>query len=151
MQAVLRYCRLVFCVAWGHSASLARTVIFFAVVIIGAATFIVSIIGMTIDAAGLLSLLSNPTFYAGLFGAIVLSRLLCAPYWIWQNDQKTIVSLDPNAARQRRNKNVAKLREFYEVVGPIIDRPLPKDISDTDFNKYREEAEAWAANCAKLD
>jgi hypothetical protein len=146
----LRYCRLVFYAAWGHSASLARTIIFYAVVIIGAATFLVPTIGMTINAAGLLSLLSNPKFYAGLFGAIVLSRLLCAPYWIWQDDQTKIAALrkDPNAARQRRNKNVAKLHEFYVAVGPIIDRSLPKDISETDFKKYEEEANTWAMNCA---
>jgi hypothetical protein len=75
LPTVLVYIGLVFRTAWGHSASLARTVIFYAVVIIGAAAFLVSILGMTIDAAGLLSLLSNPKFGAGLFGAIVLSRL----------------------------------------------------------------------------
>jgi hypothetical protein len=148
---ILVYICLVVCAAWGHSASLARTIIFYAVVIVGAAAILAPILGMTIDASGLLSLLSNPKFSFGLVVAIVLSRLLCAPYWIWRDDQKTISALreDHTAERQRRNRNIAKLREFYAAIGTIIERQLPKEISEDDFNKhYVEEAQNLLTNCA---
>jgi len=147
---VLVYIGLVFRTAWGHSASLARNIIFYAIVIIGAAAFLVPTLGMTIDTAGLLSLLSNPKFGFGLFGAIVISRILCAPYWIWKDDQKTIAALreDHTAERQRRNRNIAKLQDFYASCALIIERSYPKDISEDDFNKYIDEAQTWTTNCA---
>ena len=94
LSNILVYVCLVFRTAWGHSASLARNIIFYAVVIIGAGAFLVPIIGMTIDASGLLSLLSNPKFGFGLFGAIVMSRLFCAPYWIWREQCNTISEME---------------------------------------------------------
>src|ERR1700730_8219945 len=122
---VLVYIGLVFRTAWGHSASLARNIIFYAIVIIGAAAFLVPTLGMTIDTAGLLSLLSNPKFGFGLFGAIVISRILCAPYWIWKDDQKTIAALreDHTAERQRRNRNIAKLQDFYASCALLSNAP----------------------------
>jgi len=48
----------------------------------------------------------------------------------------------------KRRKLIEILQEFYVVVGPIITRPLPADISETDFNKYMEEANTWINNCA---
>src|ERR1700693_607560 len=93
MPRAMVYIGLVVCTAWGHSASLARTIIFYTVVIVVAAAFLAPILGMTIDAAGLLSLLSNPEFGVGLFVAVVLSRLLCAPYWIWQEQNAKIAEL----------------------------------------------------------
>lgn len=41
-----------------------------------------------------------------------------------------------------------KLQQFYVEVGPIITRGIPRNISDTDFNNYIGEAEAWATNAA---
>jgi len=51
-------------------------------------------------------------------------------------------------AGKDRSAIVAQLQKCYIEVGPIITRPLPKDISEADFNKYIEEANAWVNNCA---
>lgn len=127
---VLVYIALVFRTAWGHSASLARNIIFYAIVTIGAVAFLVPpILGMTIDAAGLLSLLSNPKFYAILFGAIVLSRLLCAPYWIWQDDQKKIALL---SAETRKHANKMFLHHCYAEIGGLI----IESVSEADLSQY---------------
>jgi len=40
-----------------------------------------------VDASNLIALLSNPKFYAILFGAIIATRLLCAPYWVWKAEK----------------------------------------------------------------
>jgi hypothetical protein len=87
---VLVYIHLVLRTAWSHSASWTRIIIFYALVIVGTAILLMPIFGMTIDAAGLLALLSNSKFYAILFGTIVMIRLICAPYWIWKEDQNVI-------------------------------------------------------------
>jgi hypothetical protein len=36
-----------------------------------------------------------------------------------------------------------RLQQFYVDVGPLIERPLPKDISEEDFNKYVDETTSW--------
>jgi hypothetical protein len=90
-----------------------REASFSMLLIIGAVAFLVPIIGMTIDAAGLLSLLSNPKSYAVLFGAIVLSKLLCASYWIWQRDQKEIIAL---TAAKLCKKSVAEITAIIDVL-----------------------------------
>jgi hypothetical protein len=41
------------------------------------------------------------------------------------------------------------LHEFYAGVGPIIERSLPKNIPEDDFNKYVDEADVWATQCAE--
>jgi hypothetical protein len=95
--------RLVFCAAWRDSSSWAQAIIFFIFVIVGAASLVPSF-GMTIDASGLLALLGNPKFFAILFGAIVLTRLLCAPYWIWSEER---------AARIKAELQVEELAARY--------------------------------------
>jgi hypothetical protein len=95
---ILVYIRLVVCSAWSHSASLARNIIFYVLVIAGTAILLVPIIGMTIDASGLRALLSNAEFYAILFGSIVLSRLLCAPYWVWKEEREARVKAEKQIA-----------------------------------------------------
>lgn len=87
-MGMVHYCRLVVWTAFRHSASLAQAINFFVLVIIGAAISVVAGFGMAIDASELLALLSNPKFYAILFGSIVLLRLLCAPYWIWKEERE---------------------------------------------------------------
>jgi len=52
----------------------------------GLVIFVMPNFGMTLDATNLISVLSNPEFYAVLFCSIVLIRLLCAPYWIWRDE-----------------------------------------------------------------
>ena len=42
----------------------------------------------------------------------------------------------------------AQLQYFYASIEPIIDRFLPKDISETDFKKYVEDAQTWVTSCA---
>jgi hypothetical protein len=130
--SILFYIRLVLCTAWGHSASLARNTIFYAVVIVGAAIFLAPILGMTIEAAGLLSLLRNPTFYAGLFGAIILSRLFCAPYWIWREQQVKIATV------MRAERQQAELKSEQKVDVTAWDRVSVFTI--------RQAAQLWSGN-----
>jgi len=93
-MGVLDYCRLVFCTAWRHSASWAQVIIFFIFVIAGAAILLMPRFGMTFDASGLAAMLSNPTFYAILFGSVVLVRLVCAPYWIWKEERAARINVE---------------------------------------------------------
>jgi hypothetical protein len=94
-------------------------------------------------------LLSQGRHYGLRRTLVILFNLIFAQFQIWKADQKTISALSENlsAGRRRRNKNIAKLQEFWVAVGPIITRPLLKDISDDDFNKYHEEANALAIDC----
>ncbi|GEC56720.1 hypothetical protein ABIF38_008806 [Bradyrhizobium japonicum] len=40
------------------------------------------------------------------------------------------------------------LQGFYVSVGPIIDRKLPKDIPESEFDRYIDEVDAWVNSCA---
>jgi hypothetical protein len=48
-----------------------------------------------------------------------------------------------------REKHVAQLQKFYGEIGALIDEPLPKDISEADFNKYMATAEDWENNATQ--
>jgi hypothetical protein len=41
------------------------------------------------------------------------------------------------------------LQKFYSEIGGLIDEPLPKDISQADFNIYVAKADAWENNAAE--
>jgi hypothetical protein len=100
----LRYCCLVFSAAWGHSRSWTQGIIFFILVIIGWAALLAPKFGMTIEMGDLMDLLKNPTFYAILFGSVVLLRLACAPYWVWSEEL---------AARKRAESQITELTARY--------------------------------------
>lgn len=91
---ILVYGRMVFCTALRHSASRAQTIIFIILAIVGAASLLVPTFGMNIDLSGLAALLSNPILYAFLVGSIVLFNLVCAPYWIWKEQETKIAGLE---------------------------------------------------------
>jgi hypothetical protein len=89
-MACLRYCCLVVWTAFRHSVSWTQFTIAVAVVIAGAAIWLMPYFGMTVDPSGLVAELRSPTTLAVLAGAIVLFRLACSPYWIWRDDQNAI-------------------------------------------------------------
>jgi hypothetical protein len=148
-SSMLQYCKLVARTAAHGVISRASFIISVLSLITGTALWLAPDFGMIIDASDLQAMLRSPKFYAGVVALVILFNLIFAQFQIWKADQKTISALSENlsAGRRRRNKNIAKLQEFWVAVGPIITRPLLKDISDDDFNKYHEEANALAIDC----
>ena len=116
---VLCFCRLVVWTAVRHSASLARSIIFFVLAFTGATILLMPRLGMTVDASGLKTLLSDPTFYAILFGLIVAMRLICAPYWIWCDQRDAKKKADLEIARLSTNlAQLEILRVLFDLNGP---------------------------------
>jgi len=66
-----------------------------------------------------------------------------APLLIW-----VLVAYVRLRARTAQNKRKEGLQSFYVSVGPIITRPIAKDISEDDFEKYLDEGAAWVTSCA---
>jgi hypothetical protein len=148
-SSMLQYCKLVVRTAAHGVISRASFIISVLSLITGAALWLAPDFGMIIDASDLQAMLRSPKFYAAVVALVILFNLIFAQFQIWKADQKTISALREthNAGWQQRKANMTKLWEFYGDIDPIIGRSLPKDISETDFKKYSEEAEMWFANC----
>jgi hypothetical protein len=73
--------------AYRHSLDLAQAFIFLALAAIGTAILFASFLGIEVNAQGLVALLGDPRFYAVLFGSVIITRLMCAPYWVWKAER----------------------------------------------------------------
>jgi hypothetical protein len=102
---IIYYCRLVLRTAFRHSASVAQAILFFILVIIGAAIWLLPVFGMTVNLSALLSIFAVPQFYAILFWSIVIVRLICAPYWIWKDERKARIVAE-EAAKPQMNTSL---------------------------------------------
>jgi hypothetical protein len=65
------------------------------------------------------------------------------------NSREALFIVQQNAVSDKRAAIRAKLQQFYVDGGPFINRPLPKDISKEDFDKFVAEADQWANDTAK--
>jgi hypothetical protein len=83
----IHFCWLIIRAAYRHSLDLAQTIIFLALAAVGIAIFVASFLGIDVNARGLVALLGDPRFYAVLFGCVILTRLICAPYWVWKAER----------------------------------------------------------------
>jgi hypothetical protein len=54
----------------------------------------------------------------------------------------------PPVTVKDRTACIAELQKFYRAVDPILNRNLPKGISDADFQSYAKEANAWIQTAA---
>jgi hypothetical protein len=66
-----------------------------------------------------------------------------APLLIW-----VLVAYVRLHARTSKSARKQDLQDFYVSVGPIITRQLPRDISESDLEKYTDEADLWVNSCA---
>jgi hypothetical protein len=78
-----------------------------------------------------------------LFGITAFVCLYATAYLVWKAERDKIIQL-----KKRRSRTTVKLQEFYASAAPIIERQLPKEVSETDFNKYIDEAQKWVVDCA---
>jgi hypothetical protein len=140
-MGILVYLRLVLLAAFRHSPSAAQTISFFIMVAIGTARIVMPKFGMILEPSKLLGVLSDPVFYAILFGSIVVVRLICAPYWVWKEEREARFKAEQRCIRSPILK---QLKQFYMDVGPII----TKRISGDDFGNYTNEADKWLNDTA---
>jgi hypothetical protein len=64
------------------------------------------------------------------------------------NSREVLFAAQQNAASDKRAAIRTNLQQFYVDAGPIISRPLPKDISKEDFDKFVAEADQWVNETA---
>jgi hypothetical protein len=111
---VFRYCRLVFWSAVRPSLDWAQAIIFLALALIGTVILVVPYFGMTLDASSLLKLIADPRLIAILLGSVVVTRLLCAPYWVWRDERKAVA-----AAASRGGMGMREIMALYEHASAI--------------------------------
>jgi hypothetical protein len=75
--------------------------------------------GMTIDASHLLAVLSNPKFYAILFGSIILFRLVCAQYLVWAEEHDVRIKTEETIAQFGQRRAILDAGNPY----PVCDKP----------------------------
>jgi hypothetical protein len=139
---IIYYCRLVIWTAFRHSASMAQAILFFILVIIGAAIWLLPIFGMTVNSSALLSIFAVPQFYAILFGSIVIVRLICAPYWVWKAERIKIIELEaklrtPENEIERRDALEIFAREHFDNVYASISKCLLSINDKTPWDGYK--------------
>ena len=54
---------------------------------VGAAILFAPQLGVNMDDSAVAALMTDPKVYAILFGSVILTRLLCAPYWVWRDER----------------------------------------------------------------
>ena len=64
------------------------------------------------------------------------------------NSRAMLYAEQQKSVADKRAAIRAKLQEFYVEVGPIINRKLPKDMPQPDFDDYVAEADSWVNRTA---
>jgi hypothetical protein len=78
-----------------------------------------------------------------------VSTLGYAWYRAALTEQESAISKASSAAQKLKGDRAREaLQRFYVEVGPIINRQLPKDISEEDFANYVLEADKWVTSTA---
>jgi hypothetical protein len=120
----IRFYWLVFRAASRRSMDLAQAIVFVVLAGIGALSFSLHSLGLEANTSDIVALLGEPRFYAILFGAVILTRLLCAPYWVWRDERnraseaiaqrsgmsmREIIALNEHAAAIREQANEMRM------------------------------------------
>ena len=115
----LEYCWRAIVLAFSHSISISQAIIFVLIIIFGFA-------GLRLPPD-----ISGWQIAAGIFGAVILVRLLLAPYWIWQEEHVARLKAEQSLpATKDRSKIISGLKAFYSR-GATIQRNLLRDnVSD---------------------
>ena len=80
----------------------------------------------------------------GTIAVFISFAFVAGSYQTWHDEYTQ------NSSRSvTREKHVAQLQKFYSEIGALIDEPLPKDISEADFNKYVARVQEWDNNAAE--
>jgi hypothetical protein len=61
----------------------------------------------------------------------------------WVNAREIIFIAQQRSIADKRASIRTKLQQFYVESGPLLNRDLPKDISEADFKKYEIEVNTW--------
>jgi hypothetical protein len=136
---IIYYCRLVFATAWHNAASRAQAVIFIIIVIMGAASWLLPSLGMTIDASSLLALLTSSKFYAFLFVALILVNLICAPYWVWKGERDARLHAESMIHTQESRKAIRVALGEFMASGRVLMGECRKE----DVAPPIDETERW--------
>ena len=120
-MGVARYYGLLFRMALRHSLSSAQDFIFLALIALGLAAWLFGRLGMTFDAATWMQTVTTWQIATMVLGAIVVIRLLLAPYWIWKEQQITLI-----AAHQREAEALASTRALEERLSQLSERGRDK-------------------------
>ncbi len=115
----LHFCRLVLWAALRHSADWAQAIIFVALAVVGAAILLAPQFGVSVDNSALTTLIADPKVYAILFGSVILTRLLCAPYWVWRDERNTARS-----AASNRGMSVREISAISEQASAIREQAM---------------------------
>jgi len=67
----------------------------------------------------------------------------------WVNHREIIFLAQQRSAADKRASIRAKLQQFYVESGPLLNRNLPKNITDADFQKYENEVNVWVNTTAR--
>lgn len=102
-----------------HSADWAQAIIFIALAAVGAAILLTPKFGVSVDVSALTTLMTDPKVYATLFGSVILTRLLCAPYWVWRDERNAARS-----AASNRGMSVREISAISEQASAIRDQTM---------------------------
>jgi len=139
-MGLLRFCVLVVRTAFSHSLTLAQDFLFCCVLLVGAAIWLAPRFNMSVDLAPWASALNGWTVGAVTFGSIVALRLICAPYWVWQ-DERTARNLAEAATNNKTQRKQTRV-----VLGGFLaeGQPLMTRCADEEKPPPSDDAEAWA-------
>jgi len=153
MRKFIAYYGLVVRTAFRHSLDHTQTVLFVLFVLAGAATSLVR--WFSPKAAAMIPDVSNWEIAAGVLGAIVLARLMLAPYWIWQEQDREIKSLKDSPIGSTsaeelalRNREIAAQERHAAAIEAQIKQR--EDENDPRQMEIRKQNEFWAARLAGI-
>ena len=82
--------------------------------------------------------------------AVILLGLFVAGFSVYRTEHATRLKAEQfSASVAQRATLKAKLEEFYVSVDAILNRNLPRDMTESDFQKYVEEANGWVNQTAR--
>jgi hypothetical protein len=85
--------------------------------------------------------------------AVIGTRLLLAPYWVWEDEHQARVAAEAHLeAFTQRNADIrAHLQQFYVSSDLLLRKivAMPKNISDDEYNKYQQDLDSWSNDLEK--
>jgi hypothetical protein len=139
MREYIRYTSLVLRTAFAHSLDLTQTILFIAFIVFGLGAWVARRV-----APGVVGMIPDVSVWqaaAAVLGAVVLLRLLAAPYWVYQAQRKEIENL---GGVSRRNEQEA-LEELAALYAEVTELAQCKLAHESDIAAWLDKTEDWFA------
>lgn len=88
--------------------------------------------------------LQRPFSLRTFVAVFLVFGFVAASYEAWHDEYQR-----NSSASILHQAHIAKLKQFYDEGGELLNRQIPKTISKADFDKYVADVDAWGNNSAK--